>query len=98
MLRQERLRAAYWASPVIGPKPIRQLFTILQLMILSATPLNLLSGEHAQAQFSIPLIAAFKLSGTVSGIAGYKQVSRPMLADATDRPLFSANRWDSQTG
>jgi hypothetical protein len=66
--------------------------------ISSATPLNLAPGEHAQVQFSLPLVAAFKLSGTVFGISGYKEVAPPILVDGMDQFLFSARRWDRETG
>ncbi len=64
----------------------------------SATPINVTPGQHAHAQFSLSLAPAFKLSGTVVGIANFKQVSSPMLVDAMEQPLVSSNRWDAQTG
>jgi hypothetical protein len=64
----------------------------------SATPLDLVAGQHAHAQFSLSLVPAFKLSGTVSGIAGYKRVSNPVIMDAAERPLLGAARWDTQSG
>lgn len=64
----------------------------------AATPVDLAPGQHAHIQFSLSLGPAFKLSGTVLGAANFKQVSPPMIVDAMERPLASANRWDAQTG
>jgi Carboxypeptidase regulatory-like domain len=66
--------------------------------VASATPVDLVAGQHARLQFTLPLLPAFKLSGTVSGIAGFKQLSNPMILDAAERPLFGAARWDTQSG
>jgi hypothetical protein len=64
----------------------------------SATPINLTPGQHAHAQLSLSLAPAFKLSGTVVGVANFKQISSPMIVDAMEQPLASINRWDAQTG
>ena len=66
--------------------------------VASATPVDLVAGHHARLQFSLPLVPAFKLSGTVSGIAAFKHLSNPGLLDAAERPLFVATRWDTQNG
>lgn len=66
--------------------------------IAAATPINLGPGQHGQAEFTLPLSPAFKISGTVTGIGDFKQVSSPMIVDAMQRPLLNSIRWDSQTG
>jgi len=66
--------------------------------VASATPLDLVAGQHARLQFSLPLLPAFRLSGTVSGIAAFKHLSNPALLDAAERQLFGAARWDTQSG
>lgn len=64
----------------------------------SATPFDLAPGQRVHAQFTLPLAPTFRLSGTVSGMADFKQVSPPMIVDAMLAPLATASRWDSQTG
>lgn len=64
----------------------------------SATPIDLAPGQRAHAQLSLSLVPAFRLSGTVIGIANFKQVSPPMIVDAIEQPLSNGTRWDSGTG
>jgi hypothetical protein len=66
--------------------------------LASATAFDLAPGQHGEARFALSLVPAFKLAGMVAGTAGYKQVSNPVIMDATERPLFGASRWDGQTG
>jgi carboxypeptidase family protein len=66
--------------------------------VASATPVDLVAGQYVRVQFSLPLLPAFKLSGTVSGIAGFKQLSGPVILDAAERPLFGTARWDPKSG
>ena len=66
--------------------------------IASATPFDLAPGQRAHAQFTLSMAPAFKLSGTISGIADFKNVSPPIIMDATRNPLATVSGWDSQTG
>jgi hypothetical protein len=103
----------YYVSVTAGPAAQRQLAMQLRTAnetypavvfypsandVASATPLDMVAGQHARLQFSLPLLPAFKLSGTVSGIAGFKQLSSPVLLDAAERPLFVVARWDTHSG
>src|SRR5437899_1883401 len=67
--------------------------------IAAASLIQLAGGQRMQVLLSLKRVPAFKLGGVISGIAGYKQVSPPMIMEqAGGNPLFNVNRWESQTG
>jgi hypothetical protein len=64
----------------------------------NAEPVTLTAGQHAEANFSIAPVPAFKVTGFVSRAAEWKQVSSPHLVDRRGQVLLSAEEFDSQTG
>ena len=66
--------------------------------LAGATPIDLVAGQKAHAEFSFNRGPAYKLAGTVFGVSAYRQVSPPMIVDESQFPLFTANPWNSQSG
>jgi len=66
--------------------------------IASATPIDLVAGQRMHAPFSLAQATAFKLAGTITGMADFKEVSAPMIVDAIGHPIANVTRWDEQTG
>jgi Carboxypeptidase regulatory-like domain len=66
--------------------------------LAGATPIDLGAGQKAHAEFSLSRGPAFKLTGTVSGVSAYKQVTPPMIVDETQHSLFTASSWNNRTG
>ncbi len=64
----------------------------------AASPVNLIPGQRIQLHFSLAKVPAFKLSGTVTNLSIFKQATQPAIIDETGQQLFSANRWNGQTG
>lgn len=63
-----------------------------------ATPLDLAPGQRSQVQFSLNMEPAFKVAGTVVTTGDWKQVNSPAIIDQLDQVLFTADRFDSETG
>ncbi|HKV91912.1 MAG TPA: carboxypeptidase-like regulatory domain-containing protein [Candidatus Angelobacter sp.] len=99
------VKASTVARPVLGAQTsgAKRTYPLVSYFpggtdIASATPFDLVSGQRAHAQFTLSLAPAFKLSGTISGMADFKQAGPPMIVDATQTPLATVSNWSSQTG
>jgi hypothetical protein len=66
--------------------------------IAAASLIQLAGGQRMQVLLSLKRVPAFKLGGVISGIAAYKQVNPPSIVEQAGMPLFTVNRWESQTG
>jgi hypothetical protein len=64
----------------------------------NAEPVTLTAGQHAEVNFSIAPVPAFKVSGFVSRAAEWKQVASPHLVDRRGQVLLTAEEFDPQTG
>jgi hypothetical protein len=93
------------ARPLLGDKAssARQSYPLLTYFpgvtdLASATPINLVPGQHAHAQISLSVVPVFKLSGTILGVANFKRIQPPTIVDASEQTLAATNHWDPQTG
>jgi Carboxypeptidase regulatory-like domain len=66
--------------------------------LAGATPIDLVPGQREHVAFTLKRGPAFKLAGVITGVAAYKQVNPPLIADDAGQPIFTTNRWDNQTG
>ncbi|HKF20981.1 MAG TPA: carboxypeptidase-like regulatory domain-containing protein [Candidatus Angelobacter sp.] len=66
---------------------------------LSAAALvDLAPGQRLEVPFSLSLLPAYKVSGTVIAVGEWKRVNPPMILDGAGQTLFAANTFDSKTG
>jgi hypothetical protein len=66
--------------------------------LASATALEVSPGQRVEVSFSLSLVPAFKLAGTVATASECKQVGTPTIVGAMDEWLFSADQFDRQAG
>jgi hypothetical protein len=66
--------------------------------LAGATPIDLVPGQREHVTLRLKRVPSFKLAGVITGVAAYKQVSSPTLADDSGQLMFTANRWDTQVG
>ena len=64
----------------------------------NAEPISLLAGQHAEANFSVAPLPAYRVTGTVSRAGDWKDVGAPVVVDHRGQPLLSAEEFDQQTG
>lgn len=63
----------------------------------SAMPVSVSAGQHVALDFSLKKVPAFRVSGTVSAGAEWKQINAPMLVDEDDQHLFTSDEFDAQS-
>lgn len=66
--------------------------------LASATALEVSPGQRAEVSFSLSLVPAFKLAGTIATASECKQVGTPTIVGAMDEWLLSADQFDRQAG
>lgn len=66
--------------------------------LAAAAVLDLTPGQRIETDFSLTLLPAYRLAGTLAAPAEWKRVNPPGILDALGQPLFPANRFDPQSG
>jgi hypothetical protein len=66
--------------------------------LAAATPIELTAGQKMEAQFSLALMPAYKVSGRLAASGEWKRVYPPMIIDSLEQPLFGANQFDAASG
>lgn len=63
-----------------------------------AMPVKLNSGQRLELHFSLKTQAAFKVSGRVVANSRWKQLTPPLIVEASGEPLFTPDKFDPTTG
>jgi len=64
----------------------------------AAATLNLAPGQRMETQFSLSLLPAYKLAGTIVAVGESKHVNPPSIVNAAGQTLLTVNRYDPQSG
>jgi hypothetical protein len=66
--------------------------------LAAATAIELVPGQKMEARFSLALAPAYKLAGKVVASGEWKRVNGPVIVDAMEQPLFTADKFDAASG
>ena len=66
--------------------------------LAASAALDLLAGQKMEAEFSLALATAYRLTGQLVTVGGWKQIFAPVIVDALDQPLFGADQFDPTSG
>jgi len=66
--------------------------------LAAAAALDLAPGQRLETQFSLSLLPAYKLAGTLAVAGEWKHVNPPSIMNATGELLLSVKRYDPQSG
>jgi hypothetical protein len=66
--------------------------------LAAAETVEVSPGQRVEASFSLSLLPAFRVAGTVAIAGEWKQVAAPIIVDAMERPIFWAAQFNRETG